>query len=504
MKKFTGISALALAAMTQHAAADVTPQQVWDNLSEYVEGFGYDVQAQPAASGDDLIVSNVTMSMALPEGEGNFSFSMDQLTLRDRGDGSVSVGFPEVMPITVVVNDGEQVEITVDYTHDDLQVVVSGDPDAMNYDYTANMLGLALSKLMVDGEMIPDNMARMNMTMGPIEGRSASRTEDSLTVIEQVMDLGDVNIDFAANDPDSEEGGNFAAKMVGVSFEGDSILPEGFDLNDMAAAIAAGFAGGGIFSHQGSSLEFFVTERSGNTSGNFTSGAGSLEVDVSDEAIVYAVQNSDFTMEMTTPDVPFPINAQMAESGFNIAIPIQPGQGPQEAALGLKLVGFETSNMIWGMLDPAAILPRDPATIVADLTAQVTPFLNLMDPADMEKLENGEAMPGELNALTLNDLTVEAAGSKLTGKGAFTFDNTDLESFDGLPRPEGQLDIAVQGHNGLIDKLIQMGLLAEEDAMGARMMLSMFTVPGAEEDSATSTIEVNAEGHVLANGQRIK
>lgn len=40
--------------------------------------------------------------------------------------------------------------------------------------------------------------------------------------------------------------------------------------------------------------------------------------------------------------------------------------------------------------------------------------------------------------------------------------------------------------------------------MGARMMMSMFAVPGSAPDTLRSTIEVNERGHVLANGQRIK
>jgi hypothetical protein len=183
---------------------------------------------------------------------------------------------------------------------------------------------------------------------------------------------------------------------------------------------------------------------------------------------------------------------------------LQPSDAPQEAALGVTLAGFTTAEMLWNIFDPGAVLPRDPLTVSFDLLGQVTPFVSLLDPEAMEQLEMTGGVPGELNALTLSDLVIEGAGGLITAAGDFTFDNSDLESFDGLPRPEGALEIEVAGANGLIDKLIQMGLLPEEDAMGARMMLGMFTVPGDAPDTASSRIEVNAEGHVLANGQRIK
>jgi hypothetical protein len=59
-----------------------------------------------------------------------------------------------------------------------------------------------------------------------------------------------------------------------------------------------------------------------------------------------------------------------------------------------------------------------------------------------------------------------------------------------FPRPEsGKLYINI---NGLVDKLIQMGLIPEDQAMMPRMMLGMFATPVGD-DMLTSTIEVNAE-----------
>ena len=132
-------------------------------------------------------------------------------------------------------------------------------------------------------------------------------------------------------------------------------------------------------------------------------------------------------------------------------------------------------EQLWGIFDPGAILPRDPATIVVDLTGKVRVLADLMDPAIAETLDQA---PGELNALTINDLKVSAVGADLTGTGDFTFDNSDLESFGGMPAPAGKASLQLVGANGLIDKLIQMGLVSDQDATGARMMMGMVAVPG--------------------------
>ena len=98
----------------------------------------------------------------------------------------------------------------------------------------------------------------------------------------------------------------------------------------------------------------------------------------------------------------------------------------------------------------------------------------------------------------------DAVGIKLTGTGDFAFNNGDLESFGGFPAPSGEANFQLSGANTLIGKLIEMGLITESDAMGARMMMGMFAVPGEDEDTLTSKIEIAEDGQILANGQHIK
>jgi hypothetical protein len=111
---------------------------------------------------------------------------------------------------------------------------------------------------------------------------------------------------------------------------------------------------------------------------------------------------------------------------------------------------------------------------------------------------------GEIHALTVNALTLAIAGARLTGAGDFTFDNADMSTFPGMPRPEGALDLQLTGGNTLMDTLVAMGLLPEEQAMGARMMLGLFARPGSGPDSLTSRIEITPDGQLLANGQRLR
>lgn len=502
----TAASTIALLAVSAPAAmADVTPQQVWDDLSAYMQNFGYSVTATQTETGDDLVVSDVTIAMDMPEEEGSFGIQMDEIVLTDRGDGSVLVAFPPEMPMVfdMTGSEGEEVRTALSYEQSGLEMIVSGDPDDMVYDYTADTLRIALGELVVDGETVSRDMARGSLSLSDLVGQSTSSASGDGREIAQTMTAAGATYDFGFTDPDSGGTGSFTGSMANLRFEGSSSVPAEFDASDMEAMMAAGLSGDGSISYENGQTDFTVTEEGQTTTGKMSSDSARLTVSLSPEALSYEIGNTGLDVNITAPDVPFPITGQMERSSFNIAMPVAASEDPQDFAMGLTLGGFTTSESLWGMIDPNGDLPRDPATISIALSGEATPFVNILDSQAMENLETSGEPPAELNALTLESLEVAAVGARLTGEGDFTFDNSDMETFDGFPKPEGSVDLSLTGANALIDKLIGMGLLAEEDAMGARMMMSMFTVP-AGDDALESTIEVNDQGHVLANGQRIR
>ena len=101
--------------------------------------------------------------------------------------------------------------------------------------------------------------------------------------------------------------------------------------------------------------------------------------------------------------------------------------------------------------------------------------------------------------MNVNELQITIAGADLTGNAAFEFDNSL-----GMPMPAGIANLRLVGGNGLLDTLVGMGLVPEEQAMGARMMLGLFARPGEGEDTLESVIEMKEDGSITANGQRIR
>ena len=69
-----------------------------------------------------------------------------------------------------------------------------------------------------------------------------------------------------------------------------------------------------------------------------------------------------------------------------------------------------------------------------------------------------------------------------------------------ITTPEG-----FNGVNGLLDTLGGMGVIPADQVTGVRMMLGLFTKPGAEgEDKLTTDLEFKEGGTVFANGQQVR
>src|SRR5690606_24120484 len=110
-------SALALAAMTAPAFADVTPEQVWQSWVEYYQSVGYSVsEGKREAAGDTLTVSEITVKGGTPEGR--VDLIIPQTVLSDIGDGKVRTVYADQMTGQVHGVNPEGTEYALPFTID--------------------------------------------------------------------------------------------------------------------------------------------------------------------------------------------------------------------------------------------------------------------------------------------------------------------------------------------------------------------------------------------------
>ncbi len=181
-------------------------------------------------------------------------------------------------------------------------------------------------------------------------------------------------------------------------------------------------------------------------------------------------------LDVTGSGMPAPVKVTIGPIAIGMTSPVIANETAGDYGFVMKLSQLTINEEAWAMFDPQGALPRDAADLAIDISGKTKIDIPGMIAADEAGMPPPVPAPDSLN---ITELGLKVAGAALAGTGAFTFDNSM-----GIPMPLGEANISITGANALIDGLIATGLMAEEDAMGARMMMGMFMVPGANPEWA--------------------
>ena len=500
--KRLGSSLIVTMLLSQPALADVTAAEVWADWQTALSDMGYTINGSATQSGATLAVSDAVMSMALSNGAGEVTVTLGQITFAEKGDGSVDVTLAPQIPINVTSTppSGGSMSMKIQLRQEMTAINVSGTPENMTTRYAGDRLEVAIVEFITDGT--PNQIDTMNVVFAGLGGMTISKAGD-LRQATQIANIKGLSYEIDFTDSKNENARiQMAGALSGLAFSGTSAWPKDTDVNNTVAMVANGFkADGGFFYSGGQSSYTFSDPRNGSVSGNSSSKSGALSVKIGPSGFAYAGEAAGIAAQAQMESLPFPISFGIEAAGFDVQVPIVKSDTPQDIALGVSLRDVTVSDMIWGMIDPTGQLPRDPATIAIHLSGKATVLADLANP---EAFAESQAAPGALNEVNIDQLEVKIAGANLSGDGGFPLDNQDLESFGGMPKPVGLANLKLTGGNGLLDALVSIGVLPMEQAMGARMMMALFTTPGDGADTVTSQIEFKQDGQILANGQRLK
>ena len=188
------------------------------------------------------------------------------------------------------------------------------------------------------------------------------------------------------------------------------------------------------------------------------------------------------------------------EFAWDVSVPLPKQPITQEAEIGLRIDGLQLSNAGWNMIDRAMILPRDPIDVAVDLRVGLRWLMDawLLTPQDL----TSDTVPVVVETVTLNGARLSAMGAELVAKGALAALPTDLSG--STAAPTGVVDLTLTGGLTLLDKLAAAGLLAPDQAAGAKLILGLFSTEGAAPDIRHSQIEMRTDGSIFANGAQLQ
>ena len=501
-RSLSGSTALALILFCTGAQAQVTPEEVWQSWQAMSTGAGQELAVGSATrNGDTLEVSGVALSMKDATG-GAFTANIDKLNFKDLGDGTVEVSMSETYPMTISMpktDTSGPTDIKITVSQPGIKIIAGGSADETSYDFIAPTVTVKLDEVKDETGTVQDVVAEVVMT-GTTAKYTVKKTGDT-TALDSTFASKSLAVNFSGKDANASSDGKVSVTFADLSGASKGNFLGAEIMANMATALNSGFTTDASFNFGAMTLTADVNDASGPTKigGKATGGGFVLAMDKARVNYGSSLKGASFTL--SGAQIPFPeVVLTFAESAFNVLLPVSKSDTPQDFAFLTKLVDFTVSDEVWGMIDPGSKLSREPATVILD--AKGTGFWkqDIMDP---NVTMDGAEAPGELSTLDLTQVLVKAAGAEVDGKGALTFDNTDLATWGGIPAPTGTIDVSIKGVNTLIDNLIAIGILPEDQAMGARMMLGMFAKPGAGPDELTSTLEFKDKG-LFANGQQLR
>lgn len=487
-------------ASTQATMADLAPRQVWDNWKAYFTGLGYTITGAEQEADRALYLQDLTLTIALPDGAGTVAAQLGDVQFQAQADGSVSVVFPAEIPVRFAMAgaDGAQLRGTIVNRQTLFSLIVSGTPEKMAYSYSAATLQMALDSLAIDGRVM--QTADTGLTLRDITGRGTSEG-GRLTQSQQQLQIAQLDYAIALSAPQGPDNSvDIRGTLQDVSQQSLTAMPQSADRTDFAGMLQAGLAIETQLRYGAGQSSWSFVEDGARATAEGRSAMGQFSGALSNRELAYSGSTTQQYTVLTGTDLPLPIEMWSEKTGFEITIPTAVSLRPQPYSLGITLQGVRVSEVLWAMLDPLKKLPRDPATVSVQLDGTARVDRNPWDPEAM-LAQDSPFLP---QTLDLRALTLSAAGATLNAQGGFSFDGDDLQTFPGMPRPEGMLNVTITGAQTLLETLVEIGLVPQEQAMGALMMLGIFTVPGPDEGQLTSQLEINAQGHVLANGQRLR
>ncbi len=440
--------------------------------------------------GDTLVLRDLALSIKFPEGK--IRAVSPETRLTGLADGTVDIAFGRDIVVRIDnTGDGESVGFLV--SHEGLALIAGGTPETRSYDYDADRMTMVLDAL--DVRDAPDTLPEVSLTANGISSRyvfdAAGGTARSVSSVDA--------IEMLLRGTDDETAFDLSYQVSGL--ESESLGPSGVyaQMDDPAVLFESSVASLAEITHGGSAYSMTVTEPGETVQIDGSTTGGLLSVGIGPGGLTYSMRVLGQDLRALVPDLPFPLETSADALGFDLTMPMTASDVPGDARLRVEATALTVSNGVWNMFDPGEILPRDPATLLLDLSGKLRLFADLYDEQAM-----GNDVPGEFTEVSIDALTLSALGAELTGSGTFTVDNGATGFIPDAPKLVGVLDLALSGADALLQNLTAIGILTPEDVMGARMMMGMMARPGPTPDSLVSKIELTPQGGLIANGLQLQ
>ena len=471
------------------ATADITPREVWEDWVASVQQDDAEISTEAVdETADGLVIRGLSM-IAGSEDTERYEISVDEVSLMQNPDGTVRVTSSPEYPIvlTDTGDDGELRETRLLVRHPDLEMTVSDDDGVRMHAFVAPRISVTLEEATEDGEPIDINGGA---TLFEAEGRydvaDAGEGESALTAARLAVELSGT---------DTDSGGDFDVAFSMEDIDSSNMLQlAGSEMAEVARGLAEGSSRLGTLASGSTAFRLDSESDGEQMTLDLTMGAGETRLLVVPEGLTYESASEAARLAVSGSALPLPeIAIEIGTLASDFSAPLIADEEAQPYALGISMLEVAVDEGLWNMVDPAGILPRDPGAIVLDVSGYI---LVEQDVGAADMADAG----GEVQTLSLDTLRIALAGAEVLATGLLDLVETD----EGETRPVGEVDLELTGVQDLLARLVQAGILPQQQAMGAQMMIGMFAQPGANDGELVSNIRLTEDGRIFINDQQVQ
>ena len=484
------------------ASADIQAEDVWKNYQAQVSSFGGRLEGTVDRSGRTVVINDQTLSAQFPMGAGSFSLTLPPMTLMEEA-GEVAFDYPDafVLDFELVLADVGRSTGRIVFETESFAGVASGEPDSIAYRSRVDRSTLGLSEVVWNGQS-PDISG--TITSEPVSVMTRVDTGPMILMSSEIFG-GASEFEFSFVDATggrTETSGSQGA----VRSQSTITLPaSGVPWMDITGALTDGtrFSGTSVIEGSDTLSQTFLDgtliseqrNQSKNTKSLFSLNADGLRLEGESLDILSVLELEDVGI----PSIVF----EASKINGALLVPLIAKPDPQKSVVQMGVEGLRLAPPLWAQVDPGKLLRRDPIDFALDLEADLDWQLNALDWEAWSTIEDPEELPIDINSITLTKFVLRALGAEVLAEANALIDLSDFETFDGFPKVEGEATVTMRGIDALIAQLDRAGIIVETDFDTAQFGLGMFTREIGP-DERRITAEINSDGHIFANGERVR
>ena len=489
------------------AFADVTTQNVWNGLRSFITSTGFELTATETQNDGVLQLNNLFFSKSLHNKHFDqslkFSLSFSSLRFTQNDNGTVNILLPKEIKIHIL---GQSItkkglDLEVNYSQKNPKITVSGKSEELFYNYTTDAGRLELGKLKINGIDFSHFDLFAHADLNKLNLTSAAAKHISYDLIQT---LTFDKISYFAGMKMTDSLMNLSGEIFNFHMSNHIELLLRSNGKKTADLLTTGSSFDTNWKYGGKRFNFSSKEIEKNGRYMHEASVGTGKLKLNQKSLNLFLESTKTDLSLSHDDLPFPIALKLKKLSTNISLPLAANIKAEPFSVGIELSDFTMSEVLWSLFDKDRVLPRTPISAILDAYGRTKILMSDLKSVILNNLTAQGSFPIELENLTLEKFYLSGASATVNSSGTFEFDSSDLLTSRGLLSPIGQLEIKVQGGDTLLDRLIEINLIPKAQAIGIQMMLSIFAVPGDLDDELKALLEFTEDGHILANGQRIR